>query len=237
MEIDGGEMLKILSASNAIPMSFPVDLASEFFPGNIAQLYARGNSVVAARSDGMAPIGIIDDINSKVFVSNSVNETSISPPVTGVMNSAGQLVTPIDLTVLLENPNIDPLSIVSQIDCELIARNGAIIYPAGTPLNFDLLGSGQPNAIKNILSMSYFVPNIPGDSSVLGSKRVTVWYQRGIYESDIVDLSSPLPLNANLFVNQRGQLSTKEPRINSPVVAIVLNPPSVIGGSLQFLWL
>lgn len=229
-------MLRITQVGNTLPFSFPVDPNAEFQPGQIAQLNVMGNQVVCGTSDGTVPIGIIDDIKTNAFTSTSVNEVIIVPAA-GVMQG-GVLVTPVDIKQELANPNILPSSFVSNpVDLQLIPRNGCVVFLAGTPLNFSIAGSGQPDAIRTVVSYTYQRPNIPGDDSTLASGRVTVWFSRIIAQTDQYDTTARYPINATLFVNQMGQLTTKQITTDYPGVAIVTGPPTSITGSLEFMWL
>lgn len=230
-------MLRIVQAGNSLPFSWPVDPSAEFEPGMLAQLTVIGNQVMATVSNGSAPIGVIDDIKTKAFTSTSWDET-IVVPATGVVGTNGQLVTPVDIKVELNNPNVLPSSFISiPVDLQLIPRNGVVIFPAGTPLNYDLLGTGEPNAIKTNVRYTYQIPNIIGDDSTQGSKRVTVWFQRMLFQTDKFETNQIYPLNANLFVSEVGLLTTRQPAPNYPAIAIVTAPPTPILGFLEALWL
>ena len=230
-------MLRILASGNSLPYSWPVDDSAEFQPGMVAQLTVLGNQIAATVSNGTCPIGLIDDVKMKAFTSVSWDETVVEPAV-GVPNGAGQLITTQPIMVTLKNPNILPSSFISiPVPVQLIPRNGVLIFPTGTVLNFDLLGTGTPNAIKTNVRYTYQVPNIVGDDSTRASGRCTVWFQRMIAETDLYETNQNYPLNANLFVSELGLLTTRQPAPNFPSVAIVLAPPSPLLGSLQFLWL
>ena len=154
------------------------------------------------------------------------------------MNLVLHLVTPVDIKIELNNPNVLPSSFISiPVDVQLIPRNGVIIFPAGTPLNYDLLGTCQPNAIKTNVRYTYQIPNIIGDDSTQGSNRVTVWFQRMLFQTDKFETNQIYPLNANLFVSEVGLLTTRQPAPNYPAVAIVTAPPTPILGFLEALWL
>ena len=228
-------VLRLIQVGNSLPFSWPVDISATFLPGNFAQLTASGNSIVATVSNGTAPIGIIDDIKTNAFTAVSWDE-SIIVPATGVPGPGGILVTPIDIKTELRNANILPDSFISiPVSVQLIPRNGVIIFPAGTQLNFDNGGTGTPNAIKTNVRYTYQIPNILGDDSTQGSQRVTVWFQRGIFQTDVFDTAASYPLNANLFVNEKGMLTTKQIMPNSPSVAICTSPPSPIFPLCEFL--
>lgn len=230
-------MLRLVSTGNSLPYSWPVELSSTFMPGHIASLTLQGNMPVATVSNGAAPIGIIDDIRTKAFTAVSWDETVIVPAV-GVVGPNNTLITEIDIKTELRNPNISPESFVSiPVSVQLIARNGVLVFPAGTQLNLDNGGTGTPNSIKTNVRYTYQIPNIMGDDSTSGSRRVTVWFQRGIYQTDVFDTAASYPLNANLFVNDKGTLTTKQVNPNFPCVALVTSPPTSNFAWLEFLWL
>lgn len=230
-------MLRLVHVGNSLPYSWPVHLSSTFSPGNIAQLTVSGNSVVATVSNGTAPIGIIDDIKTNAFTAVSWDETVIVP-ATGVPAPGGKIVSAIEIKAELNNANISPDSFVSiPVSVQLIPRNGVVVFPAGTELNFDMTGGGTPDAIKTNVRYTYQIPNIIGDNTTSGSNRVTVWIQRGIYQTDVFDTSASYPLNANLFVNDKGMLTTKQITPNHPSIGLVTSPPTVSFSWLEFLFL
>jgi len=226
---------RLIQIGNSLPFSFIVDPSSEFEGGMIAQLTTSGNQIVCGVSDGRAPIGIIDDIRTRAFTAPSWNETVIAPAM-GVLNSAGKLVTPVDVKIELKNPNVIQSSFASSISMALNARNGVVTFVAGTELNFDQAGSGTPDSIRAIVNYRYQIPNIIGDDSTQGSGRVTVWFQRFIGSTDMYETNQVYMLNSNLFVSENGLLTTRQPTTHHPAVAIVTGPPSSVLGSLEFLW-
>jgi len=229
-------MLRIINSLSARPYYWPVDPAAEFEPGMVAQLTSLGNQIVATVSNGTAPIGIIDDIRTKAIHANSWDEVIIVNAA-GVAGPNNTIITPVDIKTELENPNIVPDSFVSDpIKVSLIPRNGVIIIPAGTQLNYDTLGTGTPNAIRTTVRYTYQVPNIIGDDSTMGSGRMTVWYGRFIGETTKFEVNQYYPLNANLFVSEEGLLTTRQIAENYPAVATVVAPPNALMSSLQFLW-
>lgn len=229
-------MLRILDSSQAIPFSFIVDDSAEFEAGMIAQLNSVGNNVVCSVSDGKAPIGLIDDYKTRSFSKVSYNET-VLVPASGVLNSGGKLVTPVDIKYELNNPYVFETTFISDVDVILNSKNGVITFPAGTELNYDMAGTGTPDYIKAIVTYSYQVPNVPGDDTTIASKRVTVWYQRIIAETDIFDPRSDYWVNGSLFVSPEGKLTSIQYSPGLPCVAICIGPPSLIVSSLQFIWL
>jgi len=157
-------------------------------------------------------------------------------PTIGVISN-GRLVTGSDVKSELENPNIVERSFLTDVDVLLIPRNGVVVIPQGTELNFDNAGLGVPDSVRVVVSYTYQVPNVPGDDSTQGSGRVTVWFQRIIAQTDQFETNQRYPVNANLFVSEIGLLTTRMPSPNHAAVAIVTAPPTSLQTSLEFLWL
>lgn len=230
-------MLQILSTGNSLPWSWIVDPSAQFEPGQVGQLTVIGNQIMVTVSDGTAPIGVIDDVKTKAFTAIAWNETVIVA-ATGVLNGAGKYVSTVDIKYELNNPNVSPSSFISiPVDVQLIPRNGVIVFPAGTELNFDLTGSGTPNAIKTIVNYSYQVPNVIGDDSTQGSSRCTIWFQRMLLSTDKFESNASYPINSNLFVSETGLFTTRQPTPNHPSVGIVTGSPSVLSSMLELMWL
>ena len=231
-------MLRLIQVGNSLPFSYPVDPNSEFQPGMIAQLNVMGNNVVCGVSDGTVPIGIIDDVKTNSFTAPSVDEIVIAGPIAGIVGPSGALVTPNDVKIELENPNVMASSFTSDpVDVELIPRNGVIVFMAGTLLNFDADGDGIPDSIRTRVNYTYQVPNVPGDDSTQGSGRVTVWFQRIIFQTDQFETNQRYPVNANLFVSEEGKLTTRQPTPDHPGIAVVTGTPTSVFDSLEAIFL
>jgi hypothetical protein len=228
-------MLRIVQCGNSLPASFICDPSAEFQPGQCAELTVVGNQVMCTVSDGTAPIGIIDDIRTNAFTNISWNEV-IMVPATAVPGS-NPPVSAIDIKAELRKPNIVAGSFVSTVDVLLNPINGIITFVAGTLLNFDMVGSGTPNAIKTIVNYTYQVSNIPGDDSTLGSQRITVWFQRMFFQTDCYESNQMYPVRANLYVSEHGFLTTRRPSDRHPAVAMVTAPPSSQNVMIEALWL
>lgn len=228
-------MLRLVQVGNTLPASFIVDPSAEFQPGMIAELTVIGNQVMATVSNGTAPIGIIDDIRTKAFTNVSWNEVVIVPavPVTG---PGGVPITPVDIKAELRKPNILPSSFISDVDVVLNPVNGVITFLAGTELNYDLMGTGSPNAIRTIVNYTYQVPNIPGDDSTQGSGRVTVWFNRMFFQTDQYETNQQYPVRANLYVSEAGFLTTRRPSAIHPAVGMVTAPPTPMNPMIECLW-
>jgi len=201
----------------------------------IAELTVLGNQVMATISNGTAPIGVIDDIKTRAFTNVSWNEVVIVP-ATGVAGPGGTLVTPIDIKAELKRPNITASSFNSTVNVVLNPVNGVVTFVAGTQLNFDLIGSGTPNAIRTIVNYTYQVPNIPGDDSTQGSGRVTVWFQRMFFQTDQFETNQQYPVRANLYVSEMGLLTTRRPSSLHPAIAMVTAPPSPLNSMIECLY-
>lgn len=228
--------LKLVQVGNALPISYPVDPTAEFEGGMIGQLYLRGNNLVCGVSDGRAPFGIIDDIKTRAFTAPSIDEEVITQAPGVVQN--GRLVTPVDIKQELRNPNVIPSSFISSpLDIALIPRNGMIVFPAGTPLNFDADGDGIPDSLRTVVSYTYQIPNVSGDDSTIGSGKITLWFQRGVYQTDMYETNQRYPLNSILYVSENGKLTTSSPDPSYPGIGMVTGPPTAIFSTLEFLWL
>lgn len=228
-------MLRLVQVGNALPASFICDPSAQFQPGQIAELTVIGNQVMATVSNGTAPLGIIDDIKTKAFTNVSWNEVVIVPAV-GVLGPGGKLVTPIDIKAELKKPNIIPASFNSTVNVFLNPVNGIITFLAGTELNFDLMGTGSPNAIRTIVNYTYQISNIPGDDSTLGSGRMTVWFDRMFFQTDQYETNQQYAVRANLFVSEVGFLTTRKPSPIHPAVGMVTAPPTPMNPMIEVLW-
>ena len=134
--------------------------------------------------------------------------------------------------------NIIRSSFVADLDGLILNDiNGLITFPAGTVLNKDLDGDGIPDTIRTVVSYIYRIPNIPGDNTTIGSGRITVWFQRGIFETDQYDNTQKYPVNATLFVSGEGKLTTRQVTPQHPGIGIVTGPPTGINETLEFVWL
>lgn len=201
----------------------------------IAELTVIGNQVMATVSNGTAPIGVIDDIKTRAFTNVSWNEVVIVPAV-GVPGPGGQIVTPIDIKAELRKPNIISSSFNSTVNVVLNPVNGIITFVAGTPLNFDLMGTGQANAIRTIVNYTYQVPNIPGDDSTQGSGRMAVWFNRMFFQTDQYETNQQYPVRANLYVSEAGFLTTRRPSTIHPAVGMVTAPPTPMNPMIEVLY-
>lgn len=227
-------VFRIIHSSNTMPFSYPVDPSATFQGGMVAQLNLYGNNIVCGVSSGEAPLGIIDDINTQAFYAPAVDETHTVPAV-GVLGGDGKYRSVTDITELLFNPNIMPNSFVCDIPVYLRERNGAVVIPAGTELNNSVAG-GVADSIKFVCSYQYQVPGIPGDNSTIASGRITVWYGKMIFETDQFEASQRYALNAPLFCNESGYLTTRQVTTTHPAIGMVVGPPSSRNSSLQVMY-
>ena len=196
-----------------------------------------GNDIVATISDGTAPFGMIDDVRSQAFTKAKVDEIVLVSVSATETNSGGQLVNSEAVTGVLENPHITESSFTSTVSVILNYVNGIITIPAGTVLNYDSNEDGTYDGFKIITNYIYRVSGKPGDDTTLGSGRITIHYQRGIYATDQFDTTQIYPLNATLYAGLDGKLTSKQPTTKHPGVAICTGPPSASMGTLEFMLL
>ena len=228
-------MLRLIQVGNTLPLSFPVDPTSAFQPGQIAQLKVIGNEIVCGVSDGTAPLGIIDDANTSAFTAPVTDEVLIIPVV--AISDGYQLITAMDTKQELQFANVVRSSFVADIEGLVLNDiNGVVTVSSGTPLNFDSDNNGVLDSVRVIVSYIYRIPNIPGDNTTAGSARVTVWFQRGIFETDQFDTTQRYVVNATLFVNADGLITTAQPTASHPGIGMITGPPTGIVETLEFIW-
>lgn len=228
-------MLRVIQPGTGRPISYPVDPNATFQPGMFAQLKKIGNDVVAGVSDGIAPLGIIDDIKDTAFTRPKVDEVIIIE-ATSITTDGYNYFLGADAMQTLQNANIVETSFVSDIPgIELNAINGVVTARQGAQLNYTTPDSTTPNAIRVVSSYSYYVPNMPGEDTTLGSGRVTVWFTRGIFQTDQFEMVPYAP-NASLFVSPEGRLTSEMTLPNQPSIAMVTVPPSAHNQILEFIF-
>lgn len=232
-------MLQLVQVGNAMPVSFPVDPSAEFQSGQIAQLKLANQDIVCGLSDGRAPFGILDDVRTRAFTQTVVDEVvliQVRPEDIGTNDGYNRYTTK-DTSQHLNNAGIVSTSFKADYEgLVLNPVNGILTLPAGSRLNFDS-GSGTFDSVKTIVNYVYQVPDLPGDDTTMGSNRVTIWFQRGIFITDMFESNQRYPLNATLFVNEEGKLTTRQPTPDHPGVAMCVGPPSAMVSNLEFLWL
>lgn len=230
-------MLKIIHAGNAMPLSIAVDPTAEFEPGMFAQLGLIGNDTVASVSDGTAPMGIIDDVRTTAFTKTQIDEVILINVAASTIDDNGNRVNVEDVTGVLEFPNVIEDSFTSTVGVVLNNVNGIVTVPAGSELNYDSDGDGINDSFNIVVNYIYRVAGRPGDDTTIGSGRITIHYQRGIYATDQFDTTQVYPLNANLYVGLDGKLTSRQPTENHPGVAICTGPPSASIGTIEFMLL
>lgn len=217
------------------PISYPVNPNSTFEPGQIAQIQQIGNDVVIGVSDGIAPFGIIDDIKTTAFSMAVIDEIVIIEVPT-IFDGYNWVSTMVGVQEL-QNADIVPNSFVADFGGLILNPvNGTLRVPVGTAVNYQTEDSPQPNAVRTITRYAFRVPNIPGEDSTQGSGRMTVWFTRGIFQTDQFETDVPFQVNATLFVSPRGKLTTALTSPNQPGVAMCIVPPTAHNGMLEFIW-
>lgn len=229
-------MLRVVQSGTGRPISFPVDPNTTFQPGMIAQVRVIGNDVVMGVSDGVAPFGIIDDVKDTAFTRPSIDEVVIIEATVVNVDGYGTFTLGADASQTLQNANIVETSFTSDVTGILLnSTNGVVIARAGQELNYTTADSTTPNAIRVIVRYSYAVPNMAGEDTTLGSGRLTLWFTRGIFQTDQFEMT-PFAPNANLYVSPNGKLTTEQTLPNQPVVGMVIVPPAAHNTVLEFLW-
>tara|TARA_Y100001936_G_C15898845_1_gene572135 strand:- start:202 stop:864 length:663 start_codon:yes stop_codon:yes gene_type:complete len=220
-----------------MPLSIAVDPTAEFEPGMFAQLGLIGNDTVASVSDGTAPMGIIDDVRTTAFTKTQIDEVILINVAASVIDENGNRVNVEDVTGVLEFPNVIEDSFTSTVGVVLNSVNGIVTVPAGSELNYDSDGDGINDSFNIVVNYIYRVAGRPGDDTTIGSGRITIHYQRGIYATDQFDTTQVYPLNANLYVGLDGKLTSRQPTESHPGVAICTGPPSASIGTIEFMLL
>jgi len=229
-------LLKLIQIGQSLPVSFPVDPTAQFQPGQIAQLKVLGNEVVCGVSDGTAPFGIIDEINTSAFTAPVRDEVVVISTV-GMNDGYGRYVSIIESMKNLRFSNIVRSSFSCDVEGLILNDvNGLVIAPAGTPLNYDYDGDGVLDSIRVICTYIYRIANIPGDNTTIGSGRMTIWFQRGIFETDQYDTRAAYVVGAVLFCNAEGYLTTNQLTPQHPGFAMVTGPPTGLNNTLEFLF-
>lgn len=229
-------MLRVIQVGTSRPVSFPVDPNSTFEPGMICQLKLLNNDVVAGVSDGTAPLGIIDDIKTIAFTASQRDEIVIIRAPSNEFDGYSSFVSTAEFLKELDNANIVPNSFRADYPgLQLNSVNGTLRAPEGTVLNYTTDGSITPNAILARVSYNYYIPNIPGEDSTVGSGKLTYWFTRGVFETDQYE-QVLFALNAPLFVSSAGKLTAEQTDSRQPAVAMCTIPPTSHNPRLQFLW-
>lgn len=229
-------MLKLIQVGNQLSTQWPLAGEDTFEPGMIAQLKVVGNEIVCGVSDGTAPLGIIDDIRSTSF-SSPVRDEEHIVAATGIA-SGSNYVTTVDVKQELDFPNIMATSfrVNEGPAVSLNPVNGVITFPAGSILNYDSDGDGTNDSFRIVVSYYYRIAEVPGDDSTAGTNRITVWFMRGLFETDQYDMNSQYYLNSPLYVGLDGKLTANQPTENHPAVAQCTGPPQALVNTLQFIW-
>lgn len=233
-------MLRLIQVGGGLPISYPVDPTATFTSGMIAQLKLIGNDIVAGVSDGTAPLGIIDDVRSSAFTQPVVDEIVIigSPDPSLIRTDGYNFYNKVDFVQNLDNGGIVQSSFVADYEGLILNPiNGILTLPKDSILNWDSTGDGKNDSVKTICNYVYQVPNLPGDDTTIGSGRITIWFNRGIYATDQFDTLQRYPINATLFVNEEGKLTTQQLTANHPGVGIVVGSPSALISDLEFMYL
>lgn len=233
--------LRVIQAGLGRPTSYFGSPNDTFQPGQIGQMKLIGNDVVLGVSDGIAPIGIIDDIRTQAFTQSVIDEEIIVEMITSF--DGYNWVNTATAKQEIKNSNIVPSSFrylnadgsTPPAGLSLNPVNGVLQAQVGAIANYQTLDSNHPNAIRVMLRYAFYIPNIPGEDSTLGSGRITIWFTRGIFQTDQYEMV-PYQVNATLFVSVAGKLTSERTKSNQPGVAICLIPPTAHNTMMEFLW-
>lgn len=228
-------MLKPIQVGLGRPIGYLVNPNSIFEPGMIAQMQMIGNDVVIGVSDGTAPIGIIDDIKTTAFTQAVIDEIVIIevPTTFDGYNWVSSMVGVQEL----QNADIVSNSFVADFGGLILNPvNGTLRVPVGTVVNYQTENSVVPNAVRTTTRYAFRVPNIPGEDSTTASGKMTIWFTRGIFQTDQFETDVPFQVNAPLFVSPRGKLTTALTSPTQPGVAMCIVPPTAHNGMLEFIW-
>lgn len=231
-------MLKLIQTGNQLPIQWPLAGEDTFEPGMIAQLKVVGNEVVCGVSDGTAPIGIIDDTRTTAYTS-PVRDEIVIVSTTGVLQPDGTYISTVDSKEELAHASIIASSFRVDDGPQVTLNdvNGVITVPRSSTLNYDSDGDGIVDSFRVVVSYYYRVPEIPGDDSTVGTGRITVWFCRGMYETDQYDMSGQYYVNTVLYCGLDGKFTSRQPTANHAQVAICTGPPNSIAATIEFLWL
>lgn len=226
-------MLKLLYTSHVVAC-YDVDPGAIFHAGQIAGLITIGHSVLCTVSDGQTilPIGILDGYNTTSMYATVLFEKHIVEASVILENNI--YICAKDIRVDLNEENILDKTFVCNLNVILNPKKGYIIIKKGTPVNFETQDGKM--GFEIICSYRYMVVGQPGLRTIDGSGKVAIHFQRGIYETDMYDITAlPLTPGAPLYVNNDGMLTARD--TGSSVVAIATNIPNAVNNLLQFMWL
>ena len=228
-------MLRVIQSGTGRPISYPVDPNATFLSGMIAQMKSIGGDIVAGVSDGISPFAIIDDIRDTAFSKPVIDEVVVIQAPSVTTDGYGNYYMGAEASQFLNNAYIIASSFVADVEgLSLNDINGALKAPVGAQLNYSTTG-GVFDAIRTLVRYSFQVPNISGEDSTIGSGRVTLWFTRGVFQTDQYEMS-PFAVNSNLYVSSEGKLTTEQSLANQPSVGMCLVPPGSVDTMLEFLW-
>ena len=240
-------MLKIVELFGSVPESYLVDTASHFQPGHFASLKIKNGELVAGISDGLNPIGVLDDIRS-----NYIRKIVISELVTLICNpfdimfstKHSAFVTKCPIKIELKHNNIVENSFICYEEgFKLDAKAGLLLIQEGTVCNVTtsnetsishFVDKGTRNAFRLYCSYAYNVLSDRMDDSTKNSNRVTVWNKTIIAYTDMYDISQTYEKNVPLYV-ENGLLTSRKPTPHSKCIGMSLEEPTHDQPNLKFL--
>lgn len=214
-------MLRIIESFNNFPSNFEFDQRATFQPGQIASFKIVSGKPKIVVCDGLYPVGLIDDIKSKVLrcIPNPPLMRHIAPVREDILSE--------DHQIELEHANIISASFTCSINVILDAVRGIVTIPKGTCC-----------VDKNICFTCAYAYNTAYDTvqdSTLASKRITIWSKNMIAETDMYDTTQMYKKYSNLYV-EKGLLTTKRVDPQCKCIGMVLiSPYDNDNPSLRFL--
>lgn len=236
-------MFNVLNPGRSVPIQRNLDPNAEFSAGMLGQLKFVGNSIVLGISDGIAPLGIIDDTREVAYLRPVIDEIVTYTPHPDWVDWTNPTIPKLKYAVQahLQHANIAEYTYASnKPDIMLIPTNGDIIFPAGMALDVIMNPAGTEfDSVSAIVRYSYYVPNMPGLDTTAGSSKVTIWVNPAglIGATDQYESNVPYPLNCALYCSPKGRFTSEQTSANQPSIAMCLVPPTASNAALEFVWL
>ena len=221
-------MLQLIEVFSNLPESFSVDDVN-FQAGQVGQLRLKDDIVMVTISDGLRPLGIIDDIRTDFFRKVVINEKYLIP-IKPKFNENNEVVLSECFTIELKNKNIITQSFWCDADVVLKGKSGTLSINANTKCFYNL----ETSIFELTCSYAYNV-RANFDDSTANSKKVTLWTKNLIAETDMFDCVRSYPLGANLYV-KNGLFTTQKIHDQSSCIGKVMYPPTASHPCLRLLW-
>jgi hypothetical protein len=221
-------MLMLIELFNSLPSNYEFDESEVFEPGQIAALKIKGGKISVGVSDGINPIGIIDDIRSEKARTPVWDEKHTLTPTQYDLKD-GKKCLRCDYVFDLNHPRgLIQKSFHSSVGCILDPKHGCVTILKGTPFN-------QEDGILVSVNYAYNTSMNGFEDSTTYSHRCTVWEKRMIVRTNMFDTTVSYPKFSSLYV-VNGFLTTTRMSLEHKFVGIVLGPPTHENPMLEFLF-